>query len=291
MIFRADIRFRARKRIQTYERLKKIYASSADNVVIETNHTKSGDKDQSNAAVQVEIPAEESSLLELGDKGVLYHRISSLLDQVERAYQELLERYPCKGTALLEASTFFRHYHNNLYMEMLTLSKAERNCSSIDTQFVVYQRLKQLREGDTKEHSGKQGGSNEGSMNAVDRVMFDQRWKTARNEETNVRKYVYQLWQTLMSECPDLAQMQQYAEKLTKALETADEQYQECLGLDANSAKVLRGYGQFLKDMKGDVDRASEYLNKADRVEDSAQRNKQEKVDKFIVYDQSGGKY
>ena len=287
---------RARKRIQAYERLKKIYASSEDSMVVETYHVKKGqDQRKGNyfgsPTGQAEIPAEESSLLELGEKGIFVHRIGFLLDLVEKAYKELLERYPCKGTALLEASTFFRHYHTNLYMEMLTLSTAEKNCASIDTQFVVYQRLKQLRERNTGEHSAKQGSSGEGSMNAVDRVIFDQRWKTARNQETNVRKHVYQLWQTLMSDCPDLAHMQHYAENLTKAMETADEQYQECLRLNSNSAKVLRAYGHFLKEMKGDVDKASEYLNKADRVEESAQRNKQEKVDKFIVYDQSGGEY
>ena len=263
-----------------------------DSVLIRSNGRNQNKEDYNgNRVGQTVIPPTESSILEQGDTGVVLHRISSFLDQVEKAYRELVERYPRKGLALLEASTFYRHYHTNLYMEMLMLSKAHRECSSLDTQLAVYQRLKQLREGSTTENPAKHGSSAEGSMNAVDRVLFDHRWKTARNEETNVRKYVYQLWQTLMSACPDFAQMRLYAENLTKAMETADEQYQECLRLNSNSAKVLRAYGQFLEGMKGDVDKASEYLNKADRMEESAQRNKQEKVNKFIVFDQCGGKY
>lgn len=235
---------------------------------------------------QSEIPSTEPSLLELGDKGILYYRYQSLIDQVENAYRILIGKYPHKGRALLEASTFFRCYHDNLYMEMLTLSKAQRYCSSIDIQFVVYQRLKQLRERDITQ----QRNASKSSMNAVDRVLFDQKWKTATSEETNVHKYVYQLWQALMSECPDLAQMQKYAQRFTESMETANEHYQECLCLNSNSTKALRAYGRFLKEMKGDADKASEYLNKAERIEDSNSRNKPDKMDRFTVYDQSCGK-
>lgn len=276
---------RARKRIQVYERLKTEYLSqhSPDDSAIsepEANQTK-----DVNQLPHIEIRSADPSLMKLGDEGILYHRLYLLFEEIEKAYRILVERYPSKGPALLEASAFFRHYHNNLYMEMLTLSKAHKDCEAFDTQFIVYQRLKQLREGDTSE------SPTEMPMNAVDRVLFDQTWRIANDGETSVRKHVYQIWQSLVSEYPDLAQIQKHAENLSKAMETTEQQYKACIRLDSRSAKVLRAYGKFLKEMKGHTEKASEYLNKADRIQESLKRNKQEKVDKFSVYHRSQGKH
>ena len=242
-------------------------------------------KDSSSEIHENRVNAREPELLKLGSKGVLIDRLETLREEVERVYDYIGENYRNDGNALLQASEFFHHYRNNLYMEMKTLSMCQSATQALDIQFAVYQRLRQIREG-----KSQSSHANGGSMTAVDRVLFDQKWKNATSHETTVFQVIYQIWQRLMSSCPDFDVLQDYAEKLAESMKGAERHYEECLKLNSESSRVLRAYGQFLGRIKGDYDKSNEYLNKADRVEEASGKNKQFKVEHVCIEGRASGK-
>lgn len=299
----------ARKRIYMYELLKDEYNTER------TQHSKWGQRQtgvggstfsammhhvQKKAVEQVEDdgplhsgPEAENEepdaslsdprLFQLGYSIFAIGSLDSIKEDIELAYRTMLDKFPSNGTGILEAATYFRHYHNNLYMELTTLNLAKKHSQAWDIHFVVYQRLRSLREGN---HDST---SRVSQMNAIDRVMFDQEWSTAANKETTIYKIIYQLWQALLAPSPDLYQLQRYGEDLTSALRSAEHHYRTCLRLNPDSPLALRGYGIFLNNVKGQKEQANEYLNKAERVEDSVGKNKTRRLHRFLFNQRMAG--
>eukprot|EP01138_Halocafeteria_seosinensis_P012737 gb/GECG01013013.1/.p1 GENE.gb/GECG01013013.1/~~gb/GECG01013013.1/.p1 ORF type:complete len:1765 (+),score=203.56 gb/GECG01013013.1/:1-5295(+) len=268
----------ARKRIHIYEALKSEYlrfdrfaSASEEDADESTNLLEDASNEKEKKCYR--IPATESRMLQLGNGYADTTTLEELRDQIEKAYQGMVERFPSSGNVLLESSTFFRHYRDNLYMEMRILSQAQKKCSAPDIRFVVYQRLRQMRE------SSSSSSSHE--LNAVDRVLFDQKWRSASSEETKVYQVVFQLWNSLMAPAPALGRLQDYAKRLTKAMTQADNYYRECLRLNPESVIALRGYGGFIRNLKGDEEQSNEYFNKADRIEEAVGTDKRSHLPNF----------
>lgn len=277
----------ARKRIAVYEQLKNEYSrlgqftlqdDEVKQEMANEQHASSGSSSSSAADedTRYSIPPTEPQLLQLGKDAFEVTNLSSLKEQAEKAYKTMMERFPSNGTILLEISAFFRHYRDNMYMEMRTLNQAKKSCDALDVQFVVYQRLRQMRESSS---SSSSNGNNQ--MNAVDRLLFDQKFSNASKEETTVYKVVYQLWNHLMSPVPQLNRLQKLSEELKKSMQKSDNLYQECLKLNPESIKVLRSYGTFLSRLNGDVEKANECLKKADHIEETIGKQRSAHIDKF----------
>ena len=281
----------ARKRLQTLRNLQLKYgdasaisktgAKESNSFAAMMNHVqkKAVDEDTDTSGSQ------ENSDGDISVKQRMYiqRNIKRLGDEVELAYRTALDRFSKNGTALLEAASFFRHYHDNHYLELTTLNFAKKSCQTLDIKFAVYERLRSLREGERTE-------SGHHKVTAVDRVLFDQEWKAACNEETKLYKIVYQLWQSLLHPSPDLAQLESYAELFYEALQNADEKYQSCLRINPESPLALRSYSNFLLTGKGHQDEANEYRSKADRLEDVLHQSVSRDVHRFLFDQQVSGK-
>eukprot|EP01138_Halocafeteria_seosinensis_P007464 gb/GECG01007629.1/.p1 GENE.gb/GECG01007629.1/~~gb/GECG01007629.1/.p1 ORF type:complete len:1503 (+),score=198.81 gb/GECG01007629.1/:1-4509(+) len=278
-----EISIWARRRIHIYETLKRVYGRYEQFL-----GTSEHDDDESSSLLnknnssqdetKLRIPMEEARLLELGSYSVHVDTLESLQGDIERAYRSMMDKFPDSGNVLFEASTFFKHYMDNLYMEMRALSQAKRMCNAPDIRFVVYQRLRQIREGSTANSSQE--------LNAVDRVLFDQKWAQATEEETNVYKIVHHLWSSLMAPVPRISQLDQDAEQITKALSKADSLYKDCLKLNPESVSALRSYGNFARTLRGEEELAQTYLSKADRIEESSGKATQSKIERYNFKEQ-----
>lgn len=201
-------------------------------------------------------------------------RLGAVKEEVEKAYRMCMDRFPTNGTALLETASFFRNYRDNWFMEMMTLNLAKRNSRAIDVQFVIFQRLRHLREDDQSRSNGE-------AMGAIDRVLFDQRFNKGCELETQCYRIIYQFWMVVSREAPDIANLQVLAEELARTANQAEREYEECLKLSPDSVVALRAFGVFLSKVKREQERSSEHLNKADRLEDHKGKRKKKHIPKF----------
>lgn len=94
-------------------------------------------------------------------------------------------------------------------------------------------------------------------------------------------RLIYQLWRHMCEPRPDLKQIQKFSECLQVAVDEAEHHYQTCLRLNPESISSLRAYAQFLSNVKGDQDRSTEFLNKADRIEEAVSRMRSRHVSRF----------
>ena len=209
--------------------------------------------------------------------------ISRLRNDIEFAYRMAIDRFPKNGTALLEAASFFQHEHENHYLELTLLSLAKRSCQALDIRFEVYQRLRNLREG---EHTEK----GHHRVTAIDRVLFDQEWKVACNEETKLYRIIYQFWQSLLNPTPDLALLESYAKVFYESLQRAEEKYQSCLRINPESPLALRSYSSFLSTTKGYEEEAEEYRSKAERLEGMLAQSRSRDIHRFLFDQRVAGK-
>lgn len=217
---------------------------------------------------------ENEGLLESKQLSDMETRLEAIKQQVELAYRTCMDKFPSNGTALLEAASFFRNYRDNLFMEMMTLNLAKRNARAVDIQFVISQRLRELREDDQRNNDGD-------TMGAVDRVLFDQHYNDASNLETKCYKLIYQFWMVISRKLPDIAQLQVLAEELTRTADEVEMHYEECLKLNSDSVVALRSFGVFLSKVKVEQERSAEFLAKADRIEDQVGKQKKKQIAKF----------
>lgn len=253
---------RARKRAELYEQAKKnqdqmeLRHEVDSSVDFVTNHDAS-------------LKSAEFSSREI--------RLEAAKEKVEQAYRVCIDKFPHNGNAILEASSFFRNYRANLFMEMTTFNLAKRNANALDVQFAIFQRLRELRESSHSNNDRK-------TLSALDRLHFDHEFSKASNLETKCYRIIYQFWETLNKKIPDVAELQYLAEGLHKVAEEAVVHYENCLKLNPESIVALRSFGAFLLKVKVDNEGSSQYLAKADRIEDQMGRQKQKHLRKLCFY-------
>lgn len=182
-----------------------------------------------------------------------------LMTQVEKAYAFSRDRFPTQGMAQLAAGQFYKHLHNTRYMEMVTIYNARRVSSAPDVRFFVYQRSRQLRE--TRSEDGDAGGGQ--GLTVIDRILFEQKWKTVREAEQACLQSLVSLWDEVRPEVPHLHKLEPLASMYWEAMYKALAAYRALLQLQSNNAKLLRAYAHFLTHFLHDSSRARQMLNKA----------------------------
>mgnify|MGYP005990213963 CR=1 FL=1 len=189
-----------------------------------------------------------------------------LMRQVEQAYSFSRDRFPTQGMAQLAAGQFYKHLHGTRYMEMVTIYNARRVSSAPDVRFFVYQRSRQLRE--TRSEEGSSGGGSGGGrgLTVIDRILFEQKWKTAREAEQACLQSLVSLWDEVRLDVPQLHHLEPLASQYWGAMHKALAAYRALLQLQSNNAKLLRAYAHFLTHFLHDSTRARQMLNKASNI-------------------------
>lgn len=206
------------------------------------------------------------------------HMQRTLLDHAERAVKAMTSSFPQSSMAHAMAAQFYRHFHPNQYLEMMSLARASRLAPSLDVRFFVHQRAQQLRE---EADYGSAGASEAQSslkrgLSPIDRVLFDQQWSECQSLYKSAYRNLLTLWEVLDTARPDLFDIQTSGDSLRTVLARMHYLFRNLLRINPDSATVLRAYADFLLNLANDPSKAAECVNKADRIEEvhAKQHNK-----------------
>lgn len=209
--------------------------------------------------------------------------------QVEQAYAFAARRFPTRGLGLLAAASYYQRLHSTRYMEMVALYNARRVSKASDVAFFVYQRSRQLRETQSAAAAGRgqSTGSSGKNLTVIDRILFDQKWKVARDAEMTCLQAQLEMWETLRPHCPELHRLEPLAMAYWEGLHTALEAYRSMMNMQGNQAKLLKAFGHFLTHFMHDSTRAQQLRNKADTISAALSEAQHHIVEHLVMFKRS----
>ncbi|KAA0171110.1 hypothetical protein FNF27_06414 [Cafeteria roenbergensis] len=195
-----------------------------------------------------------------------------LIRQASMAYDEMLKAWPKSAVTYSSGSIFHRAYGSTASSELTILAMARKQVGSAwDVSFLSYQRTRQLQE---------RSGS---GLSAVDRILFDEAWKSAIEDTTNSFVIQQSLYTLASESSPDAATLGRTAEELFKARTAAERRFRTMLQINPDSIMALRAYSRFCEEVLHDADRATELMNKANRIEDKHAKTNVRPLDAVVV--------
>ncbi|KAA0171109.1 hypothetical protein FNF27_06413 [Cafeteria roenbergensis] len=195
-----------------------------------------------------------------------------LIRQASMAYDEMLKAWPKSAVTYSSGSIFHRAYGSTASSELTILAMARKQVGSAwDVSFLSYQRTRQLQE---------RSGS---GLSAVDRILFDEAWSTAIEETTNAFAAQNKLYNHAVESNPDARKLGLLAEELFKARTAAERRFRTMLQINPDSIMALRAYSRFCEEVLHDADRATELMNKANRIEDKHAKTNVRPLDAVVV--------
>ncbi|KAA0149369.1 hypothetical protein FNF31_07228 [Cafeteria roenbergensis] len=195
-----------------------------------------------------------------------------LLAQAALAYEAMLKAWPKSAVTYASGSIFHRAYGSTVSSELTILAMARKQVGSAwDVSFLSYQRTRQLQE---RSASG---------LSAVDRILFDEAWTTAIDETTKAFAAQNKLYNHAVESNPDAHRIGKLAEELFKARSAAERKFRTMLQINPDSTTALRAYSRFCDDVLGDAERATELMNKANRIEEKHAKTNIKPLDAVII--------
>ncbi|KAA0151464.1 hypothetical protein FNF28_07133 [Cafeteria roenbergensis] len=195
-----------------------------------------------------------------------------LIRQSAMAYDEMLKAWPKSAVTYSSGSIFHRAYGSTASSELTILAMARKQVGSAwDVSFLSYQRTRQLQE---------RSGS---GLSAVDRTLFDEAWRTAIEETTKAFAAQNKLYNHAVESNPDASRLGVLAEELFKARTAAERRFRTMLQINPDSIMALRAYSRFCEEVLHDADRATELMNKANRIEDKHAKTNVRPLDAVVV--------
>ena len=227
-----------------------------------------------------------------GVAGVAPAVLAGLLRQAEGAQMRSLRVFSGEGLGMLSAAAFFQVLHKTRYMETVALLSAKGASRSLDIAFFVYQRTRQMREESTgvaDSGSGLMGGQGSGkrSLSAIERVLFDQHWHSARESELACYRAMLRVWQVLGDPVPDLNLLQGVGTTLKKSMHDAQHHFKAMLRIHSDNSRLQRSYGSFLLNLMRNPSVASQFLNKADALEANQSNVRSSAVEHLTMFKSS----
>ncbi|CAE7414626.1 tmcB, partial [Symbiodinium sp. KB8] len=196
----------------------------------------------------------------------------ALIEQASMAYDEMLKAWPKSAVTYASGSIFHRAYGSTVSSELTILAMARKQVGSAwDVSFLSYQRTRQLQE---RSASG---------LSAVDRILFDEAWTTAIDETTKAFAAQNKLYNHAVESNPDAHRIGKLAEELFKARSAAERKFRTMLQINPDSTTALRAYSRFCDDVLGDAERATELMNKANRIEEKHAKTNIKPLDAVII--------
>ncbi|KAA0165014.1 hypothetical protein FNF27_07706 [Cafeteria roenbergensis] len=197
-----------------------------------------------------------------------------LIEQASVAYDEMLKAWPKSAVTYSSGSIFHRAYGSTASSELTILAMARKQVGSAwDVSFLSYQRTRQLQE---RSASG---------LSAMDRILFDDAWSAAVEDSLACFALQHAMWNHAIESNPDAAVLGGMAEDLFKARTAAERRFRTMLQINPDSIMALRAYSRFCDDVLGDADRATELMNKANRIEDKHAKTNVRPLDAVVVGD------
>ncbi len=101
----------------------------------------------------------------------------------------------------------------------------------------------------------------------VDSILLQQRMRQVREMQLDILRGSVIFWESLGTKVPDLAVVLAAGQELQRLLREVDSMYQVMLEQQPAHVPLLRAYGDFLIRLAGQPHRATDCLNKAERLE------------------------
>jgi len=169
-----------------------------------------------------------------------------------------------------------RHFLDNRFLEIMALSQAKRHSQSPwDVQFWVEQRLQVLRSSQDLDNASGTG------LTPVQRLLFDQEFETATQQQKQWYRGMVEMWHELKSSTPDKYALQLTARRMALALTNCEEAFRQLMDINKNSVKVLKAYGNYLLRIRRSEAEGGALLAKAERLEATALERSQREVSHF----------
>jgi len=213
--------------------------------------------------------------------------LATLLRQAEDAQLRALRTYQGEGMGMVSTAAFFQVLHNTRYLELTALLSAKAASTALDVRFFVYQRTRQMREESDaggERLSSVRSGSSKRSLSAIERVLFDQHWSSAREGELACYRAMLRVWQILSDPVPDLNQLQRIGTQMKRSLAETQTSFRAMLKINADNSKLQRSYGSFLLNLLRNPALASQFLNKAEALEQSQRSHKTRAVEHLTMF-------
>ena len=101
--------------------------------------------------------------------------------------------------------------------------------------------------------------------------------------ETAVESHL-DFWRELLENNPEIQKLQTLGSYITKSLEEAERQYEQLCVINSNHVRMLKIYGNFLKDVVNDENEGQRILDRAEQVDKSSVANRQFMDDEKLKY-------
>jgi len=183
--------------------------------------------------------------------------VAGIMTSAERAFPT--------STMHIFVAQFMQTYKRNRHLELQQLSRAEAKSPALDEAFIIFQRRKQLEEGD-----GAQGGDDDITGNVIQRVKFEQFKREATSATNKAHKYVLEFWSGLLARKPSSMAMHKTGVQLSSSIIKAEVAYKSMLRIAPRSTKILRQYATFLMEIINNPVKAERLLSHATAIEGEA---------------------
>lgn len=193
----------------------------------------------------------------------------ALLTRAETAFRRLTQSLAHSSMGMVMAAEFYKHFHTNHYLEILSLGKASRLTAALDISFFVQLRMHELREQQLTQPAGSADGTTtKAALTGVDRAVFDQQWQEVQRLYKKAYRSLVSVWDVLHDARPDLRQLLETGRRLQRVLTRMQALFDSLVLINPDSVAVLRAYADFLLNLANNPQQANELVNRADRLDE-----------------------
>jgi len=205
---------------------------------------------------------------------VWYFWIKSLL-------LEALERFPKSVKLHLLYAYVQKEKLDNKFKGLFELMIALDAKPSIEEEYAIF-RYKNIIEDEIIENDQKHIELKGIDVNLI--VDFENKFVDFQTAiEAAVESHL-DFWRELLENNPEIQKLQTLGSYITKSLEEAERQYERLCTINPNHVKMLKIYGNFLKEVVHDENEGQRILDKAEQVDKSSAANRQFVDDDKLKY-------
>jgi PAS domain S-box-containing protein len=194
---------------------------------------------------------------------------------------EALERFPKSVKLHLLYAYVQKEKLDNKFKGLFELMIALEAKPSIEEEYAIF-RYKNIIEDEIIENDQKHIELKGIDVNLI--VDFENKFVDFQTAiEAAVESHL-DFWRELLENNPEIQKLQTLGSYITKSLEAAERQYERLCAINPNHVKMLKIYGNFLKEVVHDENEGQRILDKAEQVDKSSAANRQFVDDDKLKY-------
>jgi len=186
------------------------------------------------------------------EKRIWYRFINSLII-------DALAKFPKSSYLHLQHAYFQQDRMGNNFKALFELMKTEETRPDIQEEFSVF-RYKNIIEKEMMESDIRNANSRGIDVNIV--VYFQEKFVAFQSEIGKSVKMQLNFWQELEQSTPNVQQLLMLGSKITVQAEVVQNSYSELSAINPNHIRMLKIYGNFLKDIMNDSFESQRVLEK-----------------------------